>query len=143
MTRKEAINFGHIWLEMNEDVKESRTYEFFKIAINILEQYLDEDAISRQAVKDALYNAIRIRELNYRQIVECIDELPSVAPVEIEPKLFINTDEVVKKLCNIIIQRESKEYYSIKITANERCENVIADIGHSDKVIVLDGEVKE
>lgn len=38
MTREEAIDFGRIWLEMNEDAKDSRTYEFFEVVIKVLEQ---------------------------------------------------------------------------------------------------------
>ena len=43
MTREEAIEFGNMWLEVNEDFKDSdvddrNTYEFFQIAIKALEQ---------------------------------------------------------------------------------------------------------
>lgn len=33
MTREEAIEFGNMWLEINEDSKDSNTYEFFQMAI--------------------------------------------------------------------------------------------------------------
>lgn len=38
MTREEAIEFGKMWLELQEECKESNTYEFFKIAIEVLQQ---------------------------------------------------------------------------------------------------------
>lgn len=38
MTRKEAIEFGKMWLELQEDCKDSNTYEFFKMAIEALQQ---------------------------------------------------------------------------------------------------------
>lgn len=38
MTREEAIEFGKMWLELQEDCKDSYTYEFFKMAIKALEQ---------------------------------------------------------------------------------------------------------
>lgn len=38
MNREEAIDFGHFWLEVNEDSKKSCTYEFFKTAIEELEK---------------------------------------------------------------------------------------------------------
>lgn len=38
MTREEAIEFGKMWLELQEDCKDSNTYEFFKIAIEALQQ---------------------------------------------------------------------------------------------------------
>lgn len=37
MTREEAIGFGNTWLEINEDCKNSSTYEFFQMAIKALE----------------------------------------------------------------------------------------------------------
>ena len=36
MTREEAISFGNMWLELNEDAKDSETYQFFKMAISAL-----------------------------------------------------------------------------------------------------------
>lgn len=38
MTREEAIAYGKMWLEVNEDAKDSGTYNFFKISIKALEQ---------------------------------------------------------------------------------------------------------
>ena len=38
MTREEAIEFGKMWLELQEDCKDSNTYEFFKMAIEVLQQ---------------------------------------------------------------------------------------------------------
>lgn len=38
MTRKEAIDFGKMWLEVFETDKDSHTYEFFDMAIKALEQ---------------------------------------------------------------------------------------------------------
>lgn len=38
MTKEEAIEFGNMWLEMNEDCKDSSTYAFFHMAIEALEQ---------------------------------------------------------------------------------------------------------
>lgn len=38
MTREEAIEFGNMWSQVNEDSKNSRTYKFFQMAIKALEQ---------------------------------------------------------------------------------------------------------
>ena len=38
MTKEEAIEFGNMWLQINEDYKDSRTYEFFQMAIKSLKQ---------------------------------------------------------------------------------------------------------
>jgi hypothetical protein len=41
-----------------------------------------DDCISRQAVEDAMYDATRAMDLNYGQIMDYIDNLPSVTPQE-------------------------------------------------------------
>lgn len=38
MTREETIEFGKLWMQMNEDCKDSLIYTFFKTAIKALEQ---------------------------------------------------------------------------------------------------------
>ena len=38
MTREETIEFGKMWLQINEDAKDSDTYNFFKFSIEALEQ---------------------------------------------------------------------------------------------------------
>lgn len=38
MNREEAINFGEMWLELQEDSQGSDTYEFFKFAVEGLKQ---------------------------------------------------------------------------------------------------------
>jgi hypothetical protein len=40
-----------------------------------------DDCISRQAVEDAMYDATRAMDLNYGQIMDYIDNLPSVTPI--------------------------------------------------------------
>lgn len=35
---EEAIEFGNMWLQINEDCKDSNTYTFFKMAIEALKQ---------------------------------------------------------------------------------------------------------
>lgn len=39
MTREEAIEFGNMWLQINEYWKDNSTYAFFQIAINIMHKY--------------------------------------------------------------------------------------------------------
>ncbi len=58
MTREEAIDFGEMWLELNEDSKDSNTYEFFKIATQVLKQEPCEDCINRQVAIDSLWKAL-------------------------------------------------------------------------------------
>ena len=54
MTKEEAIEFGNMWLQINEDCKDSSTYEFFQMSIKALEQESCEDTISCEAVIDWL-----------------------------------------------------------------------------------------
>lgn len=37
MTREEAIEFGKMWLDFNDDSKDSTTYAFFELAIKALD----------------------------------------------------------------------------------------------------------
>lgn len=54
--------------------------EAVRMAIKALEQEPCEDAISRQAVEEALYDYSRSCDVNYAQIMERIDALPPVTP---------------------------------------------------------------
>lgn len=38
MTREEAIEYGMMWLDINEDAKDTQTYQFYSMAIKALEQ---------------------------------------------------------------------------------------------------------
>ena len=55
MTREEAIEFGNMWLELNEDAKDSSTYTFFQMAIKALEQepILDKIRAEIEELNDA------------------------------------------------------------------------------------------
>lgn len=50
------------------------------LAIKALEQQPCDDAISRQAVDDAIYDYSRSCDVNYHQIMEFIEKIPSVTP---------------------------------------------------------------
>ena len=50
MTREEMINFGEMFLEVNEDSKNSNIYEFIEKALELLKQQPSDDCVSRQAV---------------------------------------------------------------------------------------------
>lgn len=45
MTREEAIEFGNMWLEMNQDSKDSNTYAFFDMAIKVLQLIPDIETV--------------------------------------------------------------------------------------------------
>ena len=87
MTNEKAISIiknAFSWYEDNaresEEEDWSGQHEALKMAIKALEQQPCEDCISRQAVDDAIYDYSRSCDVNYEQIMEFIDKLPSVTP---------------------------------------------------------------
>ena len=52
MTREEAIEFGNMWLEVNEDCKDSNTYEFFQLSIEALKQQALEQKFILDKIKE-------------------------------------------------------------------------------------------
>ncbi len=82
MTREEAIDYGEMWLELQEDSKDSDTYEFFEIATQVLKQEPCRDAISRKRVVEWLENATD------DSIEHAIDSnLEFIPPVTPQPKM--------------------------------------------------------
>lgn len=73
MTKEEAIEFGNMWLEMNEDCKDTNTYTFFQMSIKALEQEPCDDVISRQTVLDMMQ--IKMGE---KELYKAVYDLPSV-----------------------------------------------------------------
>jgi hypothetical protein len=61
-----------------------------------------DDCISRQAVEDAMYDATRAMDLDYGQIMDYIDNLPSVTPIR--PKghwiAVYQGDEIINYTCS-------------------------------------------
>ena len=90
MTREEAIEFGKMWLELQEDCKESNTYEFFKMAIEALQQepiYTSE--VAQKAYEDGKKDGYIQRKIETiadnlisSRIKKTIENLPKVKPQE-------------------------------------------------------------
>jgi hypothetical protein len=90
MTREEAIEFGKMWLELQEDCKESNTYEFFKMAIEALQQEPCEDVVSRSEIKKIakeMYLEVANMELDAKTISDCISCASSKCREVLESKL--------------------------------------------------------
>jgi hypothetical protein len=113
MTREEAIEFGNMWLEVNEDCKDSSTYAFFQTAIKALKQEPCEDCISRQAAKlkvarvtwddgDSCYDF-------HDKCVDCLDDVPPVTP-QPETGHWVNIDATHSKCdrCDAIFEIASE-----------------------------------
>ena len=88
MTTEKAIEFGKIFLKTIENEKGSATYEFVEMAIKALDQEPCEDAISRQAVLEQIYNWSKdefLRVTNpFDYLRKRINSIPSVTP---QPKI--------------------------------------------------------
>ena len=90
MTREEAIEFGKMWLELQEDCKDSNTYEFFKMAIEALQQeptYTSK--VAQKAYEDGKKDGYIQRKietiadnLTSSKIKKAIENLPKVKPQE-------------------------------------------------------------
>lgn len=91
MTREEAIEFGNIWLEINEDRKDSNTYTFFQMAIKALEQTeeitkivneLDFEDISSLDFSDMLYcmSGKEIKEMMWKMYCFGMDIQYTIKP---------------------------------------------------------------
>ncbi len=81
MTREEALEFGNMWLQVNEDCKDSNTYAFFQIAIQALKQEPCDDCISRQAVLD------KMKERDEELSSICPKDIRELPPVTPQPKM--------------------------------------------------------
>lgn len=86
MTIDEAISLLKQYIDYNNpDIPDFYTMEeACKVVIKVLEQEPYGDCISRQAVEDAIYDYSRSCDVNYAQIMEFIDKLPSVTA---QPKM--------------------------------------------------------
>ena len=81
MTNKDAsVIIGNIPIEGDDCYTIAEYQEAKARTIKALEQQPSEDCISRQAVDDAIYDYSRSCDVNYEQIMEFIDKLPSVTP---------------------------------------------------------------
>lgn len=68
MTREEAIEFGNMWTQINEDCKDSSTYAFFQMAIKALE---NQKSVIEEL--EHLKAVIRFNGLYNEQIEDLID----------------------------------------------------------------------
>lgn len=110
MNKEEAIEFGNMWLQVNEDSPNSHTYKFFQKALKALEQEPCEDCVGRQAVLVAMRNNYRdggrdidgdYVEGNYsKKLYNAIISLPSVTP---QPKTGHWVDKTMQSACGVII----------------------------------------
>lgn len=108
MSREEAIEFGKMWLQINEDAKDSDTYNFFKFSIEALEQEAtakNDLGIDNQNIRlidaDALIKRLRPKHFDWwgegeqddfskgnnsmlEEVIEAIEEFTLVT--QIKPK---------------------------------------------------------
>jgi len=90
MTREEALEFGKMWLQINEDCKDSSTYAFFKIAIKALEQYSVLDKIKAEIEEPLKINESLHTENAKAQAISlswCIDIINKYLEPQTESKV--------------------------------------------------------
>ena len=83
MTKQDIDNIISVLCPNDEDFEKpiiSPAYLKKELEALALEQEPCEDAISRQAVDDAIYGYSRSCDVNYQQIMEFIEKIPSVKP---------------------------------------------------------------
>ena len=113
MTIEESINILKQYIDYdNPDIPDFYTMEeACKVLIKALEQDQSynsiktelepcEDAISRQAVDDAIYDYSRSCDVNYAQIMEFIDKLPPVTPQPKMGRWIMSDDGLYRPICN-------------------------------------------
>ena len=77
MTREELINFGEMYLDVNNDSKNSNTYEFIEEAVKLFKQEPCEKAVNEGAVKNVLS---RQKFVSYEAYLRCIAEIDNLPP---------------------------------------------------------------
>lgn len=102
MTREETIEFGNRWLEVNEDSKNSRTYEFFQIVIKLLDQepFINKDCVSKSACHED-----KIRVLD--KITTEMEQL--TVAVDTNCNQYVSKNDVINIINKYKTERNDKE----------------------------------
>lgn len=116
MTREELIEFGEIWLRMNDrDSTRSNIYEFVYKTLKLLKQDTCEDCVSRKAVLDKIKEVCFSKEwMDFRisygtngqrdLIIKFIEDMPPVVPT---PKW--NTTPPTENTYDILLSTETED----------------------------------
>lgn len=70
MTREEAIEFGNIWLQINEDLKGSSTYAFYQMAIRSFEAW---DKVREEIEKSRNFYKVNFQGYSMSVAQECLE----------------------------------------------------------------------
>lgn len=135
MTREEAIEFGNMWLEVNEDSKNSNTYAFFQMATKALKQESIAKNVAQERYQDLIdyfggkeiAKTILEDRIEFKKWLERIrwhvkraDEL--ARELERLKKLRAEIAELDKKVCQqFLIEDVDKEVHR----AYQDCLNII------------------
>ena len=115
MKREEAIEFGNMWLQVNEDSKNSSTYKFFQIAIKALEQEQNTWSLNdaREDFIHDVYNTLDFLPTNeeaYR-IIDSFDRVTSSIKQEsILDKLRVEIESKIIKKSNLAFKIREREH---------------------------------
>lgn len=96
MTREEAIAFGEMWLDVSEDCKDSNTYDFFKISIEVLKQrpFINKPCVSSGVCehdKNTVLDKIRTE----------IEQLPTTECTETR-RIWIRADDFKEEVLKVL-----------------------------------------
>ena len=128
MTREEAIEFGKMWLELQEDCKDSNTYEFFKIAIEALQQeptYTSEvaqkayedgkkDGYIQRKIETITENDLRVDYVDRKEIKKIAKEMYlEVANMELDANTIFDCISCTSSKCREVLEEKLKVLPSV------------------------------
>lgn len=124
MKREEAIEFGKMWLELQEDCKDSNTYEFFKIAIEVLQQeptYTSE--IAQKAYEDGKKDGYIQRKIE--TIAENDSRVDCISRKAVIDEIYANN--VWENEYNLTSSSIKKAVENLpSVTPQEPCKDVVS-----------------
>jgi len=118
MTREEAIDFGEMWLDVNEDTKDSDTYMFIELATKALEQQPCDDAISRADVLEFL-KGFEILHNHDELRTNLIYGIMSLSPVTPQQTRWIPVSERLPKYGKDVLTCSNDGFIEIQSIEND------------------------
>ena len=129
MTREEAIEFGKMWLELQEDCKDSNTYEFFKMAIEALQQkptYTSEiaqkvyedgkkDGYIQRKIETINENDLTVDYVDIKEVKRIAKEMYlEVANMELDVSIISDCISYTSSKCREVLENKLQDLPSVK-----------------------------
>lgn len=128
MTREEAIEFGKMWLELQEECKNSNTYEFFKMAIEALQQeptytgevaqkaYEDgkKDGYMQRKIETIAENDLKADYVERKEVKRIAKEMYlEVANMELDVSTISDCISYTSSKCREVLERKLQALSSV------------------------------